>query len=94
MNEFTPKTPARNHFRSYPERFFMQTYYPKLVIIMGLMVLGGIYYIIKGIFKRLPPEENIEGEAVSREAAPALWSRIDALAEKVGTTPPDVPHAV
>jgi Zn-dependent protease with chaperone function len=69
--------------------FFTQTYYPKLVIIVGLMVLGGIYYIIKGIFKKLPPEESIEGEVVSREAAPALWSRIDALAEKVGTTPPD-----
>lgn len=69
--------------------FFTQTYYPKLVLIVGLMVLGGIYYIIKGIFKRLPPEENIEGEAVSREAAPALWSRIDALAAKVGTAPPD-----
>jgi len=69
--------------------FFTQTYYPKLVLIVGLMVLGGIYYIIKGIFKKLPPEENIEGEAVSREAAPALWSRIDALAAKVGTAPPD-----
>lgn len=69
--------------------FFTQTYYPKLVIIVGLMVLGGIYYIIKGIFKKLPPEENIEGEVVSRDAAPALWSRIDALAAKVGTTPPD-----
>ncbi|ORJ48577.1 hypothetical protein B2M27_19875 [Kluyvera intermedia] len=69
--------------------FFTQTYYPKLVIIVGLMVLGGIYYIIKGIFKKLPPEENIEGEVVSREAAPALWSRIDALAARVGTTPPD-----
>lgn len=69
--------------------FFTQTYYPKLVIIVGLMVLGGIYYIIKGIFRKLPPEENIEGEVVSREAAPALWSRIDALAARVGTTPPD-----
>jgi len=69
--------------------FFTQTYYPKLVIIVGLMVLAGIYYIIKGIFKKLPPEENIEGEVVSREAAPVLWSRIDALAAKVGTTPPD-----
>lgn len=69
--------------------FFTQTYYPKLVIIVGLMVLAGIYYIIKGIFKKLPPEENIEGEVVSREAAPQLWSRIDALAAKVGTTPPD-----
>jgi hypothetical protein len=46
------------------------------------MVLAGIYYIIKGIFKKLPPEENIEGEVVSREAAPALWSRIDALAAR------------
>ncbi len=69
--------------------FFTQTYYPKVVIAVGLMVLGGIYYIIKGIFKKLPPEESIEGEVVTREAAPALWSRVDALAAKVGTTPPD-----
>lgn len=69
--------------------FFTQTYYPKLVILVGLMVLAGIYYIIKGIFRKLPPEENIEGEVVSREAAPQLWSRIDALAARVGTTPPD-----
>lgn len=69
--------------------FFTQTYYPKLVIAVGLLVLAGVYYMIKGIFRKLPPEESIEGEVVSRDAAPELWSRIDALAEKVGTTPPD-----
>jgi len=25
MNEFTPESPARNHFRSYPERFFQRS---------------------------------------------------------------------
>ncbi len=69
--------------------FFTQTYYPKLVIAVGLLVLAGVYYMIKGIFRKLPPEESIEGEVVSRDAAPELWLRIDALAEKVGTTPPD-----
>ena len=69
--------------------FFTQTYYPKLVMAVGLLVLAGMYYMIKGIFRKLPPEESIEGEVVTREAAPALWSRIDALAAKVGTTPPD-----
>lgn len=69
--------------------FFTQTYYPKLVMAVGLLVLAGMYYMIKGIFKKLPPEESIEGEVVTREAAPALWSQIDMLAARVGTTPPD-----
>jgi len=69
--------------------FFSQTYYPKLVMIAGLVVLVGMFYMIKGIFKKLPREDDIEGEVVTREAAPALWARIDALAAKVGTAPPD-----
>ena len=69
--------------------FFTQTYFPKLVIAVGLMVLAGMYYMIKGIFKKLPPEEGIEGEVIGREAAPALWARVDALAGQVGTAPPD-----
>lgn len=69
--------------------FFTQKYYPKLVILVALLVLAAMYYMIKGIFKKLPPEESIEGDVVSREAAPALWARVDALAASVGTIPPD-----
>ena len=69
--------------------FFTQTYYPKLVMAVGLLVLAGMFYMIKGIFKKLPREDGIEGEVVTRDAAPALWARIDTLAAKVGTTPPD-----
>ncbi|WP_455817741.1 M48 family metallopeptidase [Pseudomonas cerasi] len=69
--------------------FFTQTYYPKLVMAMGLLVLAAMYYMIKGIFKKLPREEDVEGDVVTREAAPELWARIDALASQVGTTPPD-----
>lgn len=69
--------------------FFTQTYYPKLVMAMGLLVLAAMFYMIKGIFKKLPREEDVEGDVVTREAAPELWARIDALASQVGTTPPD-----
>ncbi|MEZ7209191.1 M48 family metalloprotease [Pantoea ananatis] len=69
--------------------FFTQKYYPKLLILVALLVLAAMYYMIKGIFKKLPPEESIEGDVVSREAAPALWARVDALAASVGTIPPD-----
>ncbi|MCU5771285.1 M48 family metalloprotease [Erwiniaceae bacterium BAC15a-03b] len=69
--------------------FFTQTYYPKVVFITGLMALAGIYYVIRGIFKRLPTRDEVEGEVVRRAAAPELWARIDALAAQVGTTPPD-----
>lgn len=56
---------------------------------VGLLVLAGMFYMVKGIFKKLPREDGIEGEVVTRDAAPALWARIDTLAAKVGTTPPD-----
>lgn len=69
--------------------FFTQTYYPKLVMAMGLLVLAAMFYMIRGIFKKLPREDDVEGEVVTREAAPELWARIDALASQVGTTPPD-----
>ena len=69
--------------------FFTQSYFPKLIIIAALLVLFGIWHIVKGIFKKLPSDEDTEGEVVTREAAPALWARIDALAEKTGTAPPD-----
>lgn len=69
--------------------FFTQTYYPKLVLAVGLMVLFAIFYMIKGIFKKPPPDDSIEAEVVTREAAPALWARIDALAANVGTAAPD-----
>lgn len=69
--------------------FFTQTYYPKLVMAMGLLVLVAMFYMIRGIFKKLPREDDVEGEVVTREAAPELWARIDALASQVGTTPPD-----
>src|SRR5471030_839281 len=68
---------------------FTYTYSLKLVVAVGLLVLAGIYYMLKGIFKKVPGAQGIEGEVVKRAAAPALWARIDALARDVGTTPPD-----
>ncbi|MGV8926940.1 MAG: M48 family metallopeptidase [Ewingella sp.] len=69
--------------------FFTQAYYPKLVMAVGILVLAGMFYMIKGIFKKPLRDDGVEGEVVTREAAPGLWARIDALAAKVGTTPPD-----
>nr|WP_241763938.1 M48 family metallopeptidase [Winslowiella toletana] len=69
--------------------FFTQTYYPKVILLVAILVLYGMYHMIKGIFKKLPKEDGVEGEVVTREAAPALWARVDALAAQVGTTPPD-----
>ncbi|MCU5771286.1 M48 family metallopeptidase [Erwiniaceae bacterium BAC15a-03b] len=69
--------------------FFTQTYYPKVILLVGMLVLYGMYHMIKGIFKKLPKEDGVEGEVVTREAAPELWARVDALAAQVGTTPPD-----
>jgi Zn-dependent protease with chaperone function len=69
--------------------FFTQAYYPKLVIAVGFLVLAGMYYMLRGIFKKLPPDKDTDGELLSPECAPALWSRIEDLSTKVGTNPPD-----
>lgn len=69
--------------------FFFERYFVKLVLIAGVLALGAAGMVILAIFRKPADELAVEGEALSRESSPALWARIEALCERIGTAPPD-----
>lgn len=69
--------------------FFLNVYAPKLIGIVALTVAAGVFSALVSIFKRMPKNNTIEGYQISRLDAPALWNRIDRIAKKLKTMPPD-----
>ena len=70
--------------------YFFKVYVPKLIFIVGAMApaLAAIYAVI-WMFKKVRPNNEIEGELLTEQQEPRLWARVKALAQKVGTVPPD-----
>ncbi|MBX3414295.1 MAG: M48 family metalloprotease [Pirellulales bacterium] len=64
-------------------------YVPKLILIVALLALTGVGAILKAIFKRPDNRLAVEGLELDRQAAPRLWSELDALCAQVETAPPD-----
>lgn len=69
--------------------YFWQVYSLKIVAVCGILVALAGFHVIRGIFRRPPLDNELEGEAVAEADAPTLWARIRALAAQLGTTPPD-----
>jgi Zn-dependent protease with chaperone function len=69
--------------------FFSQHYSPKLIMFAGLAVLAGVFYTIKGMFRKLPKPDDVEGVEIDRAQSPALWTRLNNLASRLGTAAPD-----
>lgn len=69
--------------------FFWQRYYVKLIIIVGLLVLGGVALLLLKIFERAKRNNTVEGECVAEADAPRLWKRIRHMAARLKTAPPD-----
>lgn len=68
---------------------FTGKYFPKLILLIALMVGGGVFYAILNMFKKLPKESAIDGVMLSRVDAPVLWKHIESIASKMNTAPPD-----
>ncbi|MCL2625817.1 MAG: M48 family metallopeptidase [Cystobacterineae bacterium] len=68
--------------------FFLNQYWPQLIAVIGVAVGGGAIYVTSKIFRRVP-ESEVAGELLQPDDAPALWKRIEVLAKKVGTAPPE-----
>jgi Zn-dependent protease with chaperone function len=66
-----------------------QSYYIKLIAVA--VVVGGIavFSLLKAIFTKTERKFEVDGRRLSREQAPELWARIDAMAARLGTAPPD-----
>ncbi|RZI67492.1 MAG: peptidase M48 [Variovorax sp.] len=69
--------------------YFWERYYIKLVGIAGFAAAAAVFYAVYTLFKKTPSNNEIEGELLSPTDAPRLWQRIEALAARVGTAPPD-----
>jgi Zn-dependent protease with chaperone function len=69
--------------------FFFERYYIKLILIVGLAVAAAAFYAVVCIFKRVPDDTGVEGEALADADAPALWAHVRAIAERLKTKAPD-----
>ena len=68
--------------------FFFHKYSPKLIILVGILVAGGVFLAVKGIFKRVQLNNRVDGELVTEADAPLLWKRIRHMAGRLKTEPP------
>jgi Zn-dependent protease with chaperone function len=68
--------------------YYWNQYWPKLIGIVGIVAIIAMFTAIKSIFRKIKTDNTVQGELISPEAAPALWSRIQEFASKLGTAPP------
>ncbi len=68
---------------------FTQSYYIKLVAVIGLLAGLAVFALAVAIFKKVDPKCEVSGRILSETDAPALWQRIREMAAKLRTTPPD-----
>ena len=69
--------------------YFWHSYYIKLIAIAGIAAAAAVFYAVYTLFKKLPSDNEIEGELIAEADAPRLWERIRQLAGRVQTAPPD-----
>ena len=69
--------------------YFSHSYYIKLVGIAGVVAALAVFFAVYTLFKKLPADNDIEGELLLQADAPRLWERVRQLAARVNTTPPD-----
>ena len=69
--------------------YFFKVYVPKLILSGSNRGRAAAIYAVIWMFKRVRPNNEIEGELLTEQQEPRLWARVKALAEKVGTAPPD-----
>jgi Zn-dependent protease with chaperone function len=68
---------------------WMEVYFIKLVGVIGMLAVLGIFMIVKAMFARYAGAFEQQGEVVSEAAAPALWQHVRAISARLGTAPPD-----
>ncbi len=69
--------------------FFFQKYVIKLIIVFALIGAVAAAVAVNQIFAKIPLGMTIPGEEIGEQDAPALWSRVRALAAQMGTAPPN-----
>lgn len=69
--------------------FFFNSYYPKLILLIGVLVALAVFSTVFSIFKRSPSDTHIEGELLGEKDAPLLWAHVRDFAQRLKTSAPD-----
>src|SRR6266536_101821 len=69
--------------------FWMEQYYPKLIVIAAILALCAAVLLIAAIFRKLQSYTEFSGRLLKWDAAPSLWQRLSQMAERLGIAPPD-----
>ncbi|MGH8028624.1 MAG: M48 family metallopeptidase, partial [Arenimonas sp.] len=70
--------------------YFFEIYIIKLILVVAFVVAAAIFGALVAMFRRANIDNEVQGERIERDAAPALWTRLHEFADKLGTAPPDV----
>lgn len=65
------------------------SYYPKLILGIGLLALAAVAALLKAIFAKLDDRYEVAGEMISEADAPTLWRRVREMAGRLNTAAPD-----
>ena len=68
---------------------WMQRYYPKLILLVGLVAIGAVVMVFKAIFQKIDLTLDVEGTRLAPEDAGRFYEELNAICLKVGTSPPD-----
>ncbi|QDT58540.1 Protease HtpX [Stieleria bergensis] len=68
---------------------WMNIFIPKLIFVVGLLALGAIVVMIKGIFTRIDDTFAMNGTVIGKNEAAPLWQELSSICNRVGTEPPD-----
>lgn len=66
-----------------------ERYYPKLILIAGLLAVVGVAAVVAAIFKKIDLTLEVEGTLLAREGSPQFFDELQAICRKVDTSPPD-----
>ena len=69
--------------------FFFHSYYPKLILLIGILVALAVFSTVVNIFKRPPSNTHIDGELLTATDAPVLWAHVRDFAARLKTKAPD-----
>lgn len=69
--------------------FWFEIYIVKLIIIIGIMAICGVFLVIKAIFERSDTDSVVEGKVITRDDPMPLWEDLRVICQKVGTQLPD-----
>jgi len=68
---------------------WFEVYFVKIIGIVAIFALIAIFLIIKAIFTKIDDNFSIRGEILDHDSAPWMWSQLESLCAKLGTSPPD-----